>query len=83
MITKAFTEHPASVGESYTGHMGTALGFAGPLLVATLCCLVHAFLPFLFEKTGSHIISGLHERMVTHRVRSKAVTPDSRGAARR
>ena len=51
--------------------------------MATLCCLVHALLPFLFEKTSSRIISGLHERMVTHRVKSKAVTPDSRGAARR
>lgn len=85
MITEAFTKHPDSVGESYTEHMGTALSFAGPLLLATLCCLVHAFLPFLFEKTGSQIITGLHDRMVTHRVKSrpKTATPDSFEAARR
>ncbi|VVE14076.1 capsule biosynthesis protein [Pandoraea eparura] len=66
---KIFTQHPASVGENYLQHMGSALSFALPLLGACLACLAHAFLPFLFEKTGSRIIVRLHERMVTHRDR--------------
>ncbi|VVE42743.1 capsule biosynthesis protein [Pandoraea cepalis] len=66
---KIFTQHPASVGENYLQHMGSALSFALPLLGACLACLVHALLPFLFEKTGSRIIVRLHERMVTHRDR--------------
>jgi len=37
MIRTAFTQHPSSVGETYTEHMGTALSFAGPLLLAGLC----------------------------------------------
>lgn len=69
MLLNAFTKHPASVGESYTEHMGMALSFAGPLLVAAFCCLVHSILPFAFEKTGSKIINRLHERMVSHRVK--------------
>ncbi|VVE43486.1 capsule biosynthesis protein [Pandoraea morbifera] len=66
---KIFTQHPASVGENYFQHMGSALSFALPLLGAFLACLVHALLPFLFEKTGSRLIVRLHERMVTHRHR--------------
>lgn len=64
---KLFTEHPETVGETYGQHMGTALSFAGPLMFAGLACLVHAVLPFLFEKTGSRVITRLHDRMVTHR----------------
>jgi len=71
MLHDAFTRHPASVGESYTEHMGTALSFAGPLFLASLCCVVHAVLPFAFEKTGSRMIGGLYDRMVAHRVKPK------------
>ena len=66
---RLFTEHPASVGESYFQHMGSALSFACRLFVAMLCCIVHAALPFLFRSTGSRIISELHERMITNRNR--------------
>ncbi|VVE70302.1 capsule biosynthesis protein [Pandoraea captiosa] len=69
---KIFTQHPASVGENYLQHLGSALSFALPLLVACLACLVHAVLPFAFEKTGSKIIVRLHERMVTNRHRQVA-----------
>jgi hypothetical protein len=66
---RAFTEHPASVGETYLEHMGMALSFALRLLLGSLACFLHAFLPFLFEKTGSGIIAGLHDRMVVNRRR--------------
>jgi hypothetical protein len=64
-----FTAHPATVGETYTQHLGTALGFAGALFVGALACAVHAVLPFLFVKTGSATITRLYQRMVTHRDR--------------
>jgi len=67
MIKHLFTEHPETVGESYLQHMAAAGSFAGALFVAALACLIHAALPFAFEKTGSRIINGLHRRMVTHR----------------
>ncbi len=66
-----FTDHPSSVGEGYFEHMGQATSFALPLFVAAFACLMHAFLPFLFEKTGSRIITGLYDRMVANRVRTK------------
>lgn len=64
-----FTSHPASVGESYLEHLGAALWFSGRLFVASLACLLHAFLPFLFDKTGSRIVSQLSEHMIAKRSR--------------
>ena len=63
----SFTEHPASVGETYFGHLFSALSFCGKMTIALLACLVHAFLPFLFEKTGSQMIMGLMDDMVHNR----------------
>nr|NIS43783.1 hypothetical protein [Desulfuromonadales bacterium] len=69
MVKELFTEHPASVDETYTEHMAQAAGFGARMFVASLACFVHALLPFLFERTGSKAISELHTRMVTHRNR--------------
>ena len=62
------TTHIDKVGESYFQHMRHAISFSLTLFTAFLCCLVHAFLPFLFEKTGSNAINDLHDRMVVNRV---------------
>ncbi len=67
-----FTNHLSSVGESYFQHMRHALSFSGMMAVGTLCCLVHALLPFLFEKTGSQIISNLYDRMLVNRTKQTA-----------
>lgn len=58
-----FTAHPATVGESYLGHMGFAAWFASRLLLAGGAALVHAFLPFLFETTASRIVRELCQRI--------------------
>ena len=50
-----FTEHPASVDETYTEHLGVAFGFSLRMCLGGLACLVHAFLPFLFVNTGSGV----------------------------
>lgn len=62
-----FSEHPASVGETYLTHMLTAGSFAVRLFAAGLACLVHAALPFLFVHTGSDCISRLHQQMLARR----------------
>ena len=67
-----FTEHPASVGETYGQHFVSAMGFSLSMLRAAFCCGVHALLPFMFEKTGSDCITGLYDRMVTNRDRLAA-----------
>jgi hypothetical protein len=67
-----FTDHPATVGETYGEHFVSAMGFSLSMLKAAFCCSVHAILPFAFEKTGSECITGLYDRMVTHRSRFEA-----------
>ena len=76
-IKHAFTEHPASVGESWSEHAQVALGFALRLQVAALAAFVHALLPFLCVKTSSGIITRLYERMVTNRNRQTAAITDT------
>lgn len=61
-IQTAFTEHPASVNESYGEHLLFALTFAGKLGFAAYAALVHAILPFAYQKTASKIIKELYER---------------------
>ena len=64
---KLFTSHPDTVGETYVEHLLAAGGFSWRLAAASLMCAVHALLPFLFEKTASRMVAGLHHRMVTAR----------------
>ncbi len=68
-MIKLFKQHPASVNESYIQHMGTALFFFAYFCYAAFAALIHAFFPFLFEKTGSKIVSELNQRMVVSRSR--------------
>ena len=84
MLKALFTDHPASVDETYWEHLAVALGFGLTLLAASLACLVHAILPFLFVKTGSSLIDRLHDRMVVNRRRtSNAPTTESPAGALR
>ena len=59
--------HLQSVNESYFQHMQHALSFTLALSYGALCCLVHAFIPSLFERQGSTIVRQLHDRMVINR----------------
>ena len=69
-LTRSFTAHPHTVGESYSQHLRASLSFSGALLLAGLAALVHGLLPFLFVRTGSTIVNRLHARMVVHRAGS-------------
>lgn len=66
---KLFTEHPASVGESYGEHLAMASGFGIRMVLGGCACLIHGLLPFLFVRTGSAQISELHQTMVANRRR--------------
>jgi hypothetical protein len=66
-LLRAFTDHPASVGETYTEHLARATCFGVRMIAAGIACLVHALLPFLFERTGSAAIAELNDRMVVNR----------------
>ena len=64
-IRHHFTEHPASVGETYGEHFRVAVGFAGSLAVAAGAAAVHALVPSLCTRTASRRILAMHETMTT------------------
>lgn len=68
-LLRLFTDHPASVGETYAQHMRSAATFAIRLLAGGAACLTHAALPFLFQHTASKVVSELHQRMIAERSR--------------
>jgi hypothetical protein len=72
MSLALFTDHPASVGESYVQHLGSAGSFGGRMILAGLACMLHGLLPFLFVRTGSQTIELLHQKMVVNRHRRPA-----------
>jgi len=74
-----FTDHPASVDETYTEHLATATGFGFSMIVGGLACLVHGLFPWLCTRTGSDTIRALHHRMVTHRT-TKSQAPQAQAA---
>jgi hypothetical protein len=76
---KHFKDHPASVGESYTEHMGQAASFGFRLLFAGAACLVHAVLPFLCVKTASRAVGELNERMILKRCKDQRVAASPAG----
>ena len=63
-IRTAFTAHPASVNESYFEHLLFAGRFSARLFGAGLAALIHAILPFMFEKTESNLIRQMHHDIV-------------------
>ena len=79
-MLKLFTNHPASVGETYFEHLITASTFFAKLFLASVVCLVHAILPFMFQKTGSKLISGMYHDMVSHRDRRQDDTAGAEAA---
>jgi hypothetical protein len=55
-----FKKHPSSVGETYFQHLRHALWFGIRMFLASLVCICHAFLPFLFQTTGSRMVADLY-----------------------
>ena len=66
-ISRWFTAHPATVGESYGEHLATATSFGGRMVLAGIACMLHGLLPFLFVRTGSRAVSELNAQLVARR----------------
>jgi hypothetical protein len=62
-MTRHFTEHPASVGESYTEHFRVAAHFARCLTKAAGAAAVHAVVPSMCKTTASECIRELYAEM--------------------
>ena len=50
-----FTEHPHSLGETYTEHLSCALYYGVSMLLTGFAVIIHAFFPFMFTSTGSNL----------------------------
>jgi hypothetical protein len=73
MLRPSFTEHPASVGETYGEHFRSACNFSASMISGGLACFVHAIFPFLFASTGSFMVRKLYARMVASRTRQSVI----------
>jgi hypothetical protein len=51
-MLRRFTDHPASVNETYFQHMAMAFGFGGRMLLGGMACLVHGVFPWLCLTRG-------------------------------
>ena len=60
-------DHLAEIDESYFEHLRIAFTFGARMVTGGLACIIHAILPFTFQKTGSKCITKLHDEMVTNR----------------
>lgn len=56
----AFTDHPATVGESYRQHLVFAVGFGARMVGGGLACIIHGLLPFAWVTRGSETVRALH-----------------------
>ena len=79
---RLFTEHPASVNETYLQHLANAWRFSFRMIGGGLVCFLHGLLPFAFCTKASDTIGELHERMITNR-RLLARTPPFASEPRR
>jgi hypothetical protein len=59
MMKRFFTEHPATVGETYGEHFVFAIGVGGKMVAGGLACMLHAMLPEFCKTTGSRTIREL------------------------
>ena len=62
-MTRHFTDHPASVGESYTEHFRVAAHFARCLTKDAGAAAVHAVVPSMCKTTASECIRELYAEM--------------------
>lgn len=63
LLATLFTDHPASVNETYLQHMAFALGFSFWLLTAAGAALLHALVPAVCETTAGRIVRRLAARI--------------------
>ena len=81
-MIELFTEHPATVGETYWQHLRFAARSGSAMVAAGSACLVHALLPFLFMSTASRTVRTLSERMERRQLRAGASFPRAVAAVR-
>jgi|SRR5437764_470695 hypothetical protein len=74
-MKRFFTEHPATVGETYGEHFAFALGVGSRMVYGGLACMLHAVFPEFCKTTGSRTIRELALRLVPGNREKRRVIP--------
>jgi len=61
MLGRLFTDHPRSLGLSWTGHAAGAFRIGGKLIGAGLAAIVHAIVPGWFTDTAGRIVTETYQ----------------------
>ncbi len=62
-LSKIFTHHPQSNGETYFQHMRCASYYGFRMIISGAAAIVHAILPFLFETAASDCAKMVNEEV--------------------
>lgn len=66
LFAKAFTDHPATVDETYGEHFGVAISYSRRLAVASAKAAIHAIVPGLCCTSASAAIREMNDEIVDH-----------------
>ena len=82
-LHRLFTDHPATVNETYGQHFVSAMSFGLRMIWGGLVCMVHALIPGVCCTKASEMIGELHGRMIVNRRRPDPadLTMENRRAA--
>jgi hypothetical protein len=67
VFTRIFTNHPESIGETYTEHLLFASLNGLKLMFAGLACIIHSIFPFVFVYTASRTMQNVNEKMAARK----------------
>ena len=82
-MKRFFTEHPATVGETYGEHFAFAISVGGRMVGGGLACMLHAVFPEFCKTTGSRTIRELALRLVPSNREKRRIRHRRRSPSRR
>jgi hypothetical protein len=68
-VRRLFSDHPASVGETYLQHGRHALSFGWTMLRGAIACFLHAMFPWAHARTGSNTVIRLYDQYMMRQSR--------------
>jgi len=62
-LTKLFTHHPESNGETYFQHFRCAFSYGFRMIFSGVAAIIHSIFPFLFETAASDCAKKINEEI--------------------
>ena len=73
VLYSIFIKHPEEQNMNYFEHLKHAFFYGIDSLCCSIIFVVHGFIPFLFETTGSTMVKNLHDRLHGHGTKNEKV----------